>query len=719
MLSTRRQRNREQEVAINMRNPHKYNSGNKINNSEQPPPSYSNIFESKLRPTRSAGNGDFVKPELPEFLQNIGPGLSPLKENPPVTVSWYDVRAEAPPKQNFIARNIKKLLGKEIEGPKMLLKGVNGIVKSGEMCAIMGASGAGKTTLLNIITHRRSGQLKINADVRINGRHMKKDISGVSGFVQQEELFIGTLTVREHLRFHSMLRLGKEFTKDERENRVTEVLHFLNLTKTENTTIGITGLVKGLSGGEKRRLTFATEILSDPPVLFCDEPTSGLDSSMAFILVQAMRKLTDQGKTVICTIHQPSSEIFFLFDRLYLLAEGRVAYFGSLEKAPAFFRGFNLEIPRNYNPADFYIQQLAIYPKTREENLAQIERICNGYEKSPQYSRYISEIISLHSAHSEDNELDFFSRLFRPWSSKKKNVQADDIDVQNTNKSRYKTSSLVQFRWLLWRNFVDTLKNPFETRLRVFLAIFLGVLIGLLYFRLTYDQTAVQNINSLIFLIIINTSFSNIFAVVQSYTKEFPIFYKEYDDAVYRVTPYYLAKFISELPLFAVTTLLQLAITYWMTNLYGTAKRFFIFTGIIILTSFASLGLGSVLSVVANTAEQAQAIQIPILLPLMIFGGFFLNNQSGQEWLKWIKYLSWFYYSNEALIINQWEDVDNLPCENLDPGLPCYHNGDEIIELVAFDKSNFGRDIGLITVLWIGLRLLSYLILLFKSRHHK
>ncbi|CAF0721906.1 unnamed protein product [Adineta steineri] len=705
----------------------KNNNASQISNNREPspPPSYNKMFSasqpSKPRPLRSMGSqnantGDFVKPELPEFLQNMGPGISPLKESQPITVSWHNVWAQAPSKQNALMRKINGCLGREVSQPKDLLKGVSGIVKPGELCGIMGASGAGKTTLLNIITHRRSGKLKIDADVRINGRKMKKDISGISAFVQQEELFIGSLTVREHLRFHAMLRLGKEFTKDERENRVDEVIQFLNLGKAENTTIGITGIVKGLSGGEKRRLTFATEILSDPPLLFCDEPTSGLDSSMAFIVVQAMRKLADQGKTIICTIHQPSSEIFFLFDRLYLLAEGRVGYFGSLEKAPAFFRQFGLEIPRNYNPADFYIKQLAIYPKTREENLVQIKRICDGYEKSPQNSRYMSEILALHSENPEDDDNIPCSKLINRCCRK---GDTDDVDVQNQRKSRYKTNSFTQLRWLIWRNFVDIFKNPFEIRLRIILAIFLGVLIGLLYIQLKYDQTAVQNFNSLIFLIIINTSFSNIFAVVQSYTKEYPIFYKDYDDAVYRVAPYYFAKFVTELPLFAITTLIQVAITYWMTNLYTTAKRFFIFTGIIILTSFASVGLGSVLSVIADSPEQAAALQIPILLPLMVFGGFFLNNQSGQKWLTWIKYISWFYYGNEALIINQWTDVKTLPCTNLDSGSPCIHNGDEVLQLLGFSKSHLGRDIGLIIAIWIGLRALSFFLLLLKARKHK
>ncbi|CAF0768796.1 unnamed protein product [Didymodactylos carnosus] len=691
--------------------------------SSKQPPSYNSVFKQKNRnqnptdrpyypddeyfkdndyptkPTSDVEKDD--KPKIPDFLRNSGPGLSPLKENPPVTLTWHGIRALAPSKQGKLSKKISSLLGKEIKEDKVLLKGVNGIVSPGHMCAIMGASGAGKTTLMNILTHRRPGKLLIESDVRINGQKMRRDISGLSGYVQQDELFIGSLSVREHLRFHSMLRLGKEFTLDERNRRVDEVIKFV-----ENTTIGVPGIVKGLSGGEKRRLTVATEVLSDPPLLLCDEPTSGLDSSMAFILIQAMRKLADQGKTIVCTIHQPSSEIFYLFDTLYLLAEGRVAYFGSLEKAPAFFRSLNLEIPSNYNPADFYIQQLAIYPKTREENLAQIEYIADQYENSPQYARYLSEITEYHQDNQDENP----NPLVRFFKGKMSD---------NKNASRYKTSSFTQFRWLTWRNFKNVLKNPFEIRLSIFLAIFIGLLIGILYIRLKYNQDGIQNINAVVFLVLITTSFMNLF---HSYTSEFPIFYKEHDDAVYRVAPYYFSKFVAELPLFAITTLVEVCITYWMANLYATAKRFFIFAGVITLTSLTSVALGSVISVLATTPDQASAVQVPILLPIMIFGGFFLNNDSTPKWLIWIKYLSWFYYGNEILLINQWRDVKYLPCDNdnsANSNVPCYHNGQEVINYLNFDTKHYNRDIGLLVLLFVVLRVISFTALALKAKFFK
>lgn len=148
----------------------------------------------------------------------------------------------------------------------------------------------------------------------------------------------------------------------------------LNLKKCENTLIGIPDKdVKGISGGERRRLAFACELITNPNLLFFDEPTSGLDSFMAMSIVDAMRSMANQGKTIICTIHQPSSEIFEKFDRLCLLAEGRLAYIGNLNEANGFFGSQGFNVPNNYNPADFYINTLAIVPSNKDESKAKVE----------------------------------------------------------------------------------------------------------------------------------------------------------------------------------------------------------------------------------------------------------------------------------------------------------------------------------------------------------
>lgn len=130
---------------------------------------------------------------------------------------------------------------------------------------------------------------------------------------------------------------------------------------------------KGISGGEKRRLAFASEIITNPSILFCDEPTSGLDSFMALSIAECMRDLAKKGKTIICTIHQPSSELFEMFDKLCLLSEGRLAYFGDLLGATEFFRTQNMILPPNYNPADFFIKKLGVIPSKRETCLETID----------------------------------------------------------------------------------------------------------------------------------------------------------------------------------------------------------------------------------------------------------------------------------------------------------------------------------------------------------
>ena len=142
------------------------------------------------------------------------------------------------------------------------------------------------------------------------------------------DLFIGTLTVREHLVFQSQLRMDKHLSYADRMRRVEEVIGELGLIKCQNTMIGIPGRIKGISGGEMKRLAFASEVLTNPPLMFCDEPTSGLDAFMAQNVITVLREMAAKGKTVVVTIHQPSSEVFAMFDRLLLMSEGRLAYLG-------------------------------------------------------------------------------------------------------------------------------------------------------------------------------------------------------------------------------------------------------------------------------------------------------------------------------------------------------------------------------------------------------
>lgn len=229
--------------------------------------------------------------------------------------------------------------------------------------AIMGPSGCGKSTFFNCLANKNMTNLLVEGSIRIDGVPHVEVAQDLVAYVQQDDLFFPTLTVREHLVFHAQLRMHKSL-KSEIYNRIQRLLESLGLKKCEDTLIGLPASTtkKYISGGERKRLLFATELLANPSILLCDEPTSGLDSFMAQNVVSMLQTLASEGKTILCTIHQPSSDVFTMFDRLLLLAEGRTAYLGATAQALTFFQSMGFYCPSTYNPADYYIQLISVQP---------------------------------------------------------------------------------------------------------------------------------------------------------------------------------------------------------------------------------------------------------------------------------------------------------------------------------------------------------------------
>ncbi|KAF2358412.1 ABC transporter-like [Trinorchestia longiramus] len=256
-----------------------------------------------------------------------------------LTYSWQDINVYVTKKAKTSSRLAGLARGQqEAAQERRILKNVSGVCRPGELLAVMGASGAGKTTLLNVLTHRNNDKVRITGELCVNGQMVQPDsLTSLSAYVQQDDLFIGLLTVREQLIFQAMLRMDRAFTKEQRITRVEEVIMELGLSKCSDTKIGVPGRIKGISGGEMKRLAFACEVLTNPPLMFCDEPTSGLDSFMAQAVVAVMKNMAERGKTIIATIHQPSSEVYAMFDRILLMAEGRVAFLGDADAAFQFF----------------------------------------------------------------------------------------------------------------------------------------------------------------------------------------------------------------------------------------------------------------------------------------------------------------------------------------------------------------------------------------------
>lgn len=239
--------------------------------------------------------------------------------------------------------------------PTTILHSISGYVPAGQSLAILGPSGSGKTTLLNLLAARsqypaQSGQILFADAPRVprTKRHI--------GYVMQDDVFFSKLTVRETLEFTANIRIPK-LSDHNRKQRVDAVMQSLRLTKCQNTRIGDQQFDKGISGGERKRVNIANELLHDPSVLLADECTSGLDSSSAFTVISLLRQLCHEGRTVIATIHQPSSQMFNLFDKIMLLAAGRVAYYGTPQSVVSYFESIDFPFPpQAYNPADYMLE---------------------------------------------------------------------------------------------------------------------------------------------------------------------------------------------------------------------------------------------------------------------------------------------------------------------------------------------------------------------------
>lgn len=322
-------------------------------------------------------------------------------------------------------RSLQPASSKQIPADAVqLLYNVSGIARAGELLAIMGSSGAGKTTLLNALAFRSA------ADIRVDGATSLRALNHVAvtaqtlrphcAYVEQHDMFLGSLSTIEHLRYQAELRLRCDWTAAQRRVRVAEVMMELSLESCANTRIGEPGGAKGLSGGELKRLSVATALLSNPALMLCDEPTSGLDSFMSRSVVEQLHKLADShGRTILITIHQPSSEIVAMFDKLLLMAAGRVAFFGAPAAALKFFADIGAPCPPNHAATEHYVQVLGIRPGFEDEDRERVSRICDTFAVGPMGKQIQRDVTKVDrrasSVQGMDAQMDVYNKYRVSW----------------------------------------------------------------------------------------------------------------------------------------------------------------------------------------------------------------------------------------------------------------------------------------------------------------
>ncbi|KAJ3167225.1 hypothetical protein HK101_011808 [Irineochytrium annulatum] len=570
-----------------------------------------------------------------------------------------------------------------IGGGKRILTNVNGVAAAGKVLAIMGPSGAGKSTLLDILG-LKSKRGEIGGTVTVDGQDLlsrRSQLRSMIGYVDQEDLLMPTLTVRETLMFSATLRLPESVPREEKSRRVQEVMDTLGLTHVADVRVGGFGK-RGISGGEKRRVTIGVELVTSPAVLLLDEPTSGLDSYNALSVVRALADLAHvHGKTVVFTIHQPRSDVYTLFDEVLVLADGSPIYSGPGAGAGTYFREAGQPCPEGYNVADHMLDLAAA--KGIANNGLVVPVIGGGGVSSSEHqgglrNRLFGRKVERREVATEEGAVP--PALRQPSDSSTSLITRDGAQASNAqglaNRAssnspsekhasssnpfehhRYEVGFLTQFSALTRRSTRNLIRTPSLLLAHMLIAIVLGAFVGGLYFRSDSSLGGIQNrLGSLVFVLAL-LGFSGLSAIGY-FAGERSLVIRERANGFYGAWPLFLSRILFDtIALRVLPALLMGVIVFFMIGFTAGGDHFVKYIVIVLLFS-AEMGLlCTALSIAIADVGTATLLASIIILFMMLFAGFLINQDNIPAPLHWIQYLSYFRYAYEALAVNDLTDV--------------------------------------------------------------
>ncbi|XP_071501395.1 broad substrate specificity ATP-binding cassette transporter ABCG2-like [Diadema antillarum] len=529
---------------------------------------------------------------------------------------------------------------------KFILQNINGVFEPG-MNAILGPTGSGKTSLLDVLAARKD-PTGLSGDVLIDGYTQPRNFKCVSGYVVQDDVVMGTLTIRENLSFSAALRLPKTVNKRERGDRVIDIIKELGLNHVADSKVG-TEFIRGVSGGERKRTNVGMELIIKPTVLFLDEPTTGLDASTANAVMHLLAKLSLGGRTMIFSIHQPRYSIFRLFDKMHLLGRGQTIYHGPAQEALQYFSSIGFDCEKHNNPPDFFLDVITgDHSSTRfSKNETNGDVGAGAAEKGGDLDELVQSFRK--SAHHQQMT-EATHQIYSKFTGEKNEAAIASID--------YPTPFRTQLYHVSARAVLNILRNPFLTFIQNSSTIMFALIIGGIYFDLDNSlASGYQNRIGAFFFLIMQVVFQNLSAV-QLFIDERVIFVHESASGFYRVSAYFLAKvFCDIIPLRVVPTVIYSVITYWMIGLQSSAAQFFIYFMTLLLVTLVSSAIAFAISSSVSIAGIATLLIAGLYVIMMIFGGLLVNISSLPVWLQWLQYLSIFRYGLNALLINEIKDT--------------------------------------------------------------
>lgn len=586
---------------------------------------------------------------------------------------------------------------------KTLLKGVRGQFCGG-FWAIMGSSGSGKTTLLSTLAMRlNTGVMSVKGDMRINGREYTKHIlKSMAGYVMQDDLLDGHFTVLETLQYTARLRMGSDTTAEERKTRINEVLRLLDILHVKDVYVGDTRR-KGISGGERKRLCIAMELLPDPKLLFLDEPTSGLDSHNAMAVITILKKLADRNAcTIVSTIHQPSSQVFGLFDSLLLMSRGRIIYQGAAPLVLSYFETIGFPCPENTNPADHIIFVAASDPALRKRRRADEDVDDEALEKAWRDEQVVVshtdltitdvesgsapkslEMVSLaktsgttaYAPISEDEGKEGIIAAVEeaaevalvatqgPFQAEK-NVFAMTVDMSmGEEKDAFLASNHKRLSWLSqwWVLFLRSIHSHLRKwdvlALNVVVTLVIaGFVCGSVWNDIGTTKSSGSRRQPALFFCVIHQGIVASLQGTHSFPLERALMLRERASGAYTVSAYFLGKTLADIVIMQLLPpILFTCVVYPTIGFAPSTDQFFMFMFFMILTSMAATSLANLAACLCVGVERATVLLAAAYEISRLYGAWFISPKLMSDYSDWrfADTLSYIKYSFVGVSLNE------------------------------------------------------------------
>ncbi|EFN86037.1 ATP-binding cassette sub-family G member 4 [Harpegnathos saltator] len=444
----------------------------------------------------------------------------------------------------------------------------------------------------------------------------------LSAYIMQDDYLQPLLTVQEAMFVAVDLKLTLDH--GQKLQKIDEILTAMSLDASRYTRTG------ELSGGQRKRLAIALELINNPPIMFFDEPTSGLDSVTSKQCIALLKQLAKEGRTIICTIHQPSATLLNMIDHLYVVADGNCVYTGSTQNLVSYLSTIGLYCPKHYNPADYLME------------------ICNG-----DYGAYIPKLMeSIQNGKCNKWRLDttFYLNKEIITSQQLPPMRLYSFETEFKHIPHYAASSWKQLCVLVKRNTIRLLRDKFLTVSRISMHFTVALLVGIIYFKVGQDAAYVLDNFNLLFFSLMFLMYSAFSATMITFPSELPILMREHFNRWYKLRWYYLANKLADFPVQLIATFIYALVVYYMSDQLPEAKRLCLFMLMCFVTSLVAQAAGLVLG--SGLKVQNSVIFGPfVILPFMIFSGFFVHLNDAHPYLQWLFHTSFLKYGFEGVMI--------------------------------------------------------------------